>query len=131
MASNNTGLGGVNGSITVLISAIVFGFVLYIVYQWYQYTLFRPDPRLGRWQPTENMRWCTQEVWIQECDRNDRHQQLHGWQVQWDQRWPTVLLCTGHESSVEVLELFFQWSRRLEVNVLTFDYTGYGLSGIS
>ena len=86
--------------------------------------VFLPDryPN-GVWDPAP-FGLQASDVWFQASDGVE----LHGWWIRHPKARGTVLYCHGNSGSIAQRIGIFRNLRRLRVNVLAFDYRGYGRS---
>lgn len=78
----------------------------------------------GVWEP-EVFGLSAQDVWFESKDGI----QLHGWWMPHHSARGTVLYCHGNTGSIAHRIGVFRHLRRMKVNLLAFDYRGYGKSG--
>lgn len=87
--------------------------------------VFLPDryPN-GIWEP-EAFGLSAADVWFDSRDGT----RLHGWWMPHPSALGTILYCHGNTGSIAHRIGVFRHLRRLKVNLLAFDYRGYGRSG--
>ncbi len=87
-------------------------------------TLYLPDryPN-GVWEPAAHG-LVTEDLWFRTADGVD----LHGWWIAHPKAAGTVLYCHGSSGSIAHRVGVFRQLAKLRVNVLAFDYRGYGRS---
>lgn len=110
------------GKLLLRVSLIYVGIV--IVFALLESTLMypAPDPADGNWEPRD---FAYDDVVVEASDGNE----VHGWYCPLPDATTTILFCHGNGEHVawladDVLEL----QERFGVNVLVFDYRGYGKS---
>lgn len=87
-------------------------------------TVYLPDryPN-GVWEPDAHG-LVTEDLWFRAADGID----LHGWWIAHPKAMGTVLYCHGSSGSIAHRVGVFRLLGKLRVNVLAFDYRGYGRS---
>jgi pimeloyl-ACP methyl ester carboxylesterase len=75
----------------------------------------------GRFQRQQVL---AEDVWFPSEDETE----LHGWWIRHPKAYGTVLYCHGNSGNVSSRIGVFRHLRRLRVNILAFDYRGYGRS---
>lgn len=87
-------------------------------------TLYLPDRYPdGVWEPSAHG-LVTEDLWFRTADGVD----LHGWWIAHPKAAGTVLYCHGSSGSIAHRVGVFRQLAKLRVNVLAFDYRGYGRS---
>ncbi len=86
--------------------------------------VFRPEAYpAGIWQP-ESVGVHARDVWFRTSDGVD----LHGWWIPHRRPIATVLFCHGNAGNIAQQLSALRYFKRLRVNVLAYDYRGYGRS---
>ncbi|MEM9406170.1 MAG: alpha/beta hydrolase [Acidobacteriota bacterium] len=77
----------------------------------------------GIWEP-QTYGVPAEDVWFESSDGV----QLHGWWIPFKRARGTVLYCHGNAGNITNRIGVYRFLRRLRLNVLTYDYRGYGRS---
>lgn len=100
------------------------GVLGYLRNRWQRSRVFLPDRYPdGIWDP-QGFGLPATDVWFQADDGV----QLHGWWIPHRAARGTILYCHGNTGSIGHRIGVFRYMRRLRVNLLVFDYRGYGRS---
>lgn len=109
-------------SLTLLICCTLCGIVLLL--SWFENSMIYPAPdrTLGDWKPS----WLEfEEARFQSSDGTN----LHGWLLEQKDARGTMLVCHGNGEHVSFMAEELDFLRRhFQVNVMAFDYRGYGKS---
>ena len=101
------------------------GALSYLRRRWQHSRVFLPDryPN-GVWEP-EAFGLSVTNVWFDSRDGT----KIHGWWMPHPSARGTFLFCHGNTGSIAHRIGVFRHLQRLKVNLLAFDYRGYGKSG--
>lgn len=101
------------------------GALNYLRSRWQHSRVFLPDRYPdGIWEP-EAFGLSATDVWFESGDGT----KLHGWWMPHSASRGTLLYCHGNTGSIAHRIGVFRHLMRLKVNLLAFDYRGYGRSG--
>ncbi len=115
--------------LTLALPALVFsggvGALSYLRSRFQHSRVFLPDRYPdGVWEPAA-FGLSVEDVWFEAADET----RLHGWWIPHTSAKGTILYCHGNTGSIAHRIGVFRHLQRLRVNLLAFDYRGYGRSG--
>ena len=117
--------GGVRSMARAAVPALIAAAFAELLRSRYQHShMFLPEKYpTGVWEPrTYGVQ--AEDVWFESSDGTG----LHGWWIPSRRARGTLLYCHGNAGNISNRIGVYRFLRRLQVNVLTFDYRGYGRS---
>ncbi len=108
----------------VVPALMVAGAAEFLRHRFQHSQMFLPEKYpTGIWEP-QGYGVPAEDVWFDSADGT----QLHGWWIPFKRARGTVLYCHGNAGNITNRIGVYRFLRRLRLNVLTFDYRGYGRS---